>query len=329
MNLPVTPILAADPLGHVIDKPLTIGPLDFGWLISNVTIMLALATVITFLIMRTAVKNIVAERPQTLDDYRARGVLANMIEGICLYLRDNVFRPALGEETDRHAPLLWSLFFFILVCNMLGLVPLLDLTALIGKIVGVEIGYHGHGIGGTATQSIWVTATLALVVFLYWNVCGLVKDARGWFKHLLGGAPPYMAPIMIPVEIIGMIVKPVALAIRLFANMTGGHILLAVTFVLVAMTIEGMGMIGYGVAVLPLLGAVAIYMLEILVGFIQAFVFVFLSTLFLAQMVVHEHEEHEEHEQEHAERALGGEVHGPAAPPHPAAAASQASGGAG
>lgn len=290
----ISPLLAVDPLGHVVDKPLM-----FGWVISNVTVMLFLAAAITFYIMRTAVKGIVSERPQTLDDYRARGVLANMIEAVCFYLRDNVFRPALGDQTDQHAPLLWTLFFFILVCNMLGLVPLKDLTSLIGTILGVNIGYQNMGIGGTATQSVWVTGTLAVFVFIYWNACGLKKDPKGWFKHLLGGAPVYMAPIMVVVEFIGMLVKPVALAIRLFANMTGGHILLAVTFVLVAMAIEGMGMVGYGVAVLPLIGAVAIYLLEILVGFIQAFVFVFLTTLFLAQMIVHEHDDHEASDETH------------------------------
>ncbi len=312
MSLSPIAILAVDPLGHVVDKPLV------GWYISNVTIMLAVAAILTFFIMRSAVKNIVSERPQTLDDYRARGLLANTIEAVCFYLRDNVFRPALGDQTDRHAPLLWTLFFFILVCNMLGLLPLKDLTSLIGTILGVNIGYQNMGIGGTATQSIWVTGTLAVFVFIYWNACGLMRDAKGWFKHLLGGAPVYMAPIMVIVELIGMVVKPVALAIRLFANMTGGHILLAVTFVLFAMTIEGLGTAGYGVAILPLLGAVAIYLLEILVGFIQAFVFVFLTTLFLAQMVVHGHDEHEEHEEDedaHTHRPLGGEHHGPAAPP--------------
>src|SRR5690606_25730296 len=142
-------------------------------------------------------------------------------EAICLYLRNEVFKPVLGEDTDKYTPMLWTLFWFILVCNLVGLIPFLDLTAAFGI-------NHGHGIGGTATQSIWVTAALAAIAFLYWNGTAILKDPKGWALHMTGGAPIYMWWCMIPVEIMGMFVKPVALALRLFANMTGGHIIIAV-----------------------------------------------------------------------------------------------------
>ncbi len=281
-------LAAASPIGHVTDKPL------IGWYVSNYTVMLLVAAVATAVIVIPTAKKIAVPASRTsIDDYRARGLWANMVEAVCLYLRNDVFKPVLEEQTDRYAPMLWTLFWFILVCNLLGLVPLLDLTAIFG------LGTHGHGIGGTATQSIFVTGGLAVVAFLFWNGVAIRKDFKGWLGHMTGGAPWFMWPIMIPVEIIGMIVKPSALAVRLFANMTGGHIILAVLLSFVAGLIGALGTVGFGMALIPLLGAVAINMLEILVAFIQAFIFTFLTCLFLGQLIVHEeHEEHTEHEPE-------------------------------
>lgn len=287
------PILAADdPIAHVVDHEL------FGWVISNFTVMLFLSATITFLLMRYAAKRIVTGQGKTVDDFKAEGIVANLVESICLFLRNDVFKPVLGDQTDKFAPMLWTLFWFILVCNLMGLVPLLDLTALMGL-------NGGHGIGGTATQSIWVTATLAIIAFVFWTTTALLKDWKGYFAHLTGGAPIYMAPIMVPVEIIGMIVKPVSLAIRLFANMTAGHVILAVMLGLVKQTIVALGTVGLGVAIIPLLASTAIYVLEMLVALIQAYIFTFLTCLFLGQLVVHEHDEHEEHEMDRQEEKLG------------------------
>ena len=290
-NLP--PLLAADnPLDHVIDHPLwQVGNL---WIISNATVMLVLAAIITTALVIPAARRITTgSKRESLDDFQAHGLFANLIETICVYLRDQVFRPVLHEQTDRFAPMLWTLFFFILINNMLGLVPLLDITAGIGALIGVPIGYRGHGIGGTATQSIWVTGALAAIAFIYWNAVAMRKDFKGWALHLTAGAPVYMWIIMVPVELLGSFVKPVALAVRLFANMTGGHILLAVVLGFITQIPAGLGTGAVPLSIVPLLGAVAIYLLEILVGFIQAFIFVFLTTIFLGQLVVHEHEDHD------------------------------------
>ncbi len=306
-------LAANDPVLHVIDKPLLTGEL-FGqqvWFVSNVTVMLVLGAIATALLIIPAARRIRTGSARTLEDFRAAGTQANLVEALCLYLRNEVFKPVLGEQTDKFAPMLWTFFFYILVCNLLGLVPLLDVTYAVGKLAGVkEIGGHEwHGIGGTATQSIWVTATLAIIAFLFWNGVAIVKDPIGYLKHLTAGAPWFMWPIMVPVEIIGMVVKPFALTLRLFANMTGGHIIIAVLLSFVPALVNAMGPTGYGLAILPLLGAVAINMLEILVAFIQAYIFTFLTCLFLGQLVVHEHEEHHEeghghdHEHGHAKEA--------------------------
>lgn len=296
MNLWFVPSLASDnPVDHVTDK--VIFGHEGAWYISNVSVMLLLGGIVTAAAVIPASKRIVTRKSAGLEGYRAQGLWANLVESICLYLRDEVFRPVLGGQTDQFTPLLWSLFWFIVVCNLLGLVPILDATAMFGL-------NHGHGIGGTATQSIWVTGALAGVAFLYWNGVALARDPVGWLKHMTGGAPIYMWPIMIPVELMGMFVKPFALALRLFANMTGGHIIIAVLLSFVKSLIQALGGPGFALALLPLLGAVAINLLEIMVAFIQAYIFTFLTCLFLGQLVVHEHDEHEEHHLEHHDQHL-------------------------
>lgn len=287
------PLLAANPVEHVIDKPIFEANwgLGHGWVISNVTIMLVVSAIVTALVLIPAARKIATggrHGDRTLDDYRTQGLWSNLVETICLYLRDQVFRPVLHEQTDRFAPMLWTFFWFILICNIMGLIPFADATAAFGV-------NHGHGIGGTATQSIWVTGGLAVVAFLFYNTVALIKDPIAYFKHLTAGAPIFMWPIMVPVEILGMFVKPFALALRLFANMTGGHIIIAVLLSFVVSLIQALGGVGYGMAVIPLLGSVVINLLEILVAFIQAYIFMFLTCLFLGQLVVHHHEHDEEH----------------------------------
>ncbi|MEM8738619.1 MAG: F0F1 ATP synthase subunit A [Planctomycetota bacterium] len=282
-------LAASNPVDHVIDRPILTSPDGSLWFISNVTVMLTLSAVITALILVPAARRIASGPTRSVDDLRTRGVWANLVEVICLALRDQIFQPLLGKETDKYMPTLWTMFWFILVCNLLGLVPLLDLTAAIGKLMGFS---DFHGIGGTATQSIWVTGALALLAALFWNAQGLVRDFDGYFAHLTGGAPVYMWPIIVPVELMGLVIKPVALALRLFANMTGGHVLLAALFGFVLSLTKAFGVVGLGVGIVPLLGAVAIYLLEVLVAFLQAFIFTFLTGLFLSQLVTHHGDDH-------------------------------------
>jgi len=284
-------LAAANPVSHVVDKPWIEGEL-FGldvWWLSNVTFMLVVGALVTAGIVIPAARRIATGPGRGIEDLRAKGLWSNLVESVCLYMRDDVFRPVLGEQTDRYTPILWTFFWFILVSNLLGLIPLLDITAMFG------LGPHGHGVGGTATQSIWVTGALSVVAFLFYVGTAFIKDPIGFMKHLTAEAPWFMWPIMVPVEIIGLLIKPLALAMRLFANMTGGHLVIAVLLSFIGPLITALGGIGYGVAILPLLGAVAINMLEVLVALIQAYIFTFLTCLFLGQLVVHEHEEHEEH----------------------------------
>lgn len=296
LDLPLTLLAAADAsgapdvLGHVIDDVLVGAPGGVWW-ISQVTLLLVVTGAIMLGVLLYAAGRIRTGTTRTAADFRTQGVVANMIEAVCVYLRNEVFRPSLREYTDRFAPVLWTFFFFILISNLVGLVPLRDLTGLFGV-------NHGHGVGGTATQSIFVTGALALIAFGVINIPPLLKDPVGYVKHLTGGTPFYIWPIMIPVELLGTFVKPFALCMRLFANMTGGHIVVAVMLSFIPMLIGGLGVgVGGALSVLPIAAVIGIYFLEILVAFIQAFVFTFLVALFLGQLMVHDHEhgEHGEH----------------------------------
>lgn len=251
--------------------------LDFT-LVSNLTIMLLVAGVLLVLLF----PRLVRQRQGTDEVGRlvASG-FGNFIETICEYLRDNVARPALGEHTDRFIKFIWSVFFFILTVNLLGLVPLGSVTPLFGLHVG-----------GTATGNIWVTGTMALITLGMIVVNGLRIGGRHYLAHFNPG-PPWLAPLMVPLEIFGLLAKAFALAVRLFANMIAGHILLAVLVSFILMAGSAMGAVGGILVAVPVIaGSIAITMLEIFVAFLQAYIFTFLTALFIGMAVVFHHEEH-------------------------------------
>lgn len=237
------------------------------------------------------------------EKYVTKGRFAQLIEVICVYLREQTVRPLLGARTDRFMPFLWTIFFFILVNNILGLIPLLDLQHVL------PLGLKEQGaayFGGTATQSVFVTATLAIITFLVVNIAGIRQlGVGGYLKHLTGGAPVFVWPIMIPVEILGIFVKPFAMALRLFASMSAGHILMATLFMF-----SGMGaslvasggvnvVLGGGITLIAAIAAVAIYFLELFIAFLQAFVFLFLTAVFISQLSHHDHDHKHEHGHDH------------------------------
>ena len=187
------------------------------------------------------------------------------IEAMVLYLRDEVALRNLGHHGDRFVPFILTLFFFILFANLLGLIPF----------------------GSTATGNISVTATLAIITFLTVEIAGMRAQGPGylntifyWNRDLSWPLRILLFVIMTPVEIIGKLTKPFALAIRLFANMTAGHIVvLALIGLFFAFVAQGGALAAAGVA--PILMAVAIMLLEIFVAFLQAFIFALLSAVFI------------------------------------------------
>ena len=295
-----TGVLAAtDPLGHVLDK--TIIPLG-GTAFTMNTLSLFVAAALFVWTMTVAAKAI-ALGPESdgAERYITKGRFAQIIEVIVVFLRDNIIAPQLGKQTNRFLPFILTLFFFIWYCNLFGLIPLIDIQYLATALI---TGEETKFIGGTPTGRVAVTGALALIAFFVWQISGIIiSGPKAWAMHFTGGAPWFMWPIMVPVEIVGAIVKPSALAIRLFANMTGGHVLLAVVVGFTGSAIAGLGIVGLPVSALAFMGGLAIFFLEMFVATLQAFIFTVLTTIFLAQMVHHHHdEEHtaEAYDREHA-----------------------------
>lgn len=217
-----------------------------------------------------------AGRKYKKNPNKAPSGLQNLIEVMVVFIRDDVIRPNCGSVkiADRLLPYFITLFFFILFLNLFGLVP------------------GGH----TATGALSVTAALAVTAFFVINITAIKETGfLTWLKHLLGGAPVWLAPIMIPIEIISMFTKPFALTIRLFANMTAGHVVLLSLVGLIfyfAKMGMGAGVIG-GVAVVSIAFSVFMYFLELLVAFLQAYIFTILTAVFTGLAVgSHAHDEH-------------------------------------
>jgi F-type H+-transporting ATPase subunit a len=193
-----------------------------------------------------------------------------------------VARPLLEEHTDRFIKFIWTVFFFVLTLNLLGMVP-------IGAITPWAFGVH---IGGTATANIWVAGTLALITLVMVVVNGVRIGRMDYIKHFCPG-PLWMAPLLVPIEIFGLLAKIFALTVRLFANMVAGHLVLAVLLSFILAAGSASAVMGLGVAVPVVLGSVALNMLEIFVAFLQAFIFTFLTVLFIGMSIVFHHEDHE------------------------------------
>ncbi len=277
----------ASPLEHVVQHPIIETPAHLGPLTPNGVItvfsdqigQLALAGVLLIALVPVLIRR--RRGRADVDALVATGP-ANAIEAICQYLRTEVAQPALHQHTDRFIKYIWSVFFFVLTVNVLGLLPIPSVSALVGA----------H-LGGTATGNIWVTATLAMVTMAMMVVNGLRLGGTAYLAHFCPG-PIWMAPLLVPVEIIGLVAKVFALAVRLFANMIAGHILLAVLLSFILAAGANSAAMGLGIAVPVVLGSVAINLLELFVAFLQAFIFTFLTTLFIGMSIVLHHDDHHE-----------------------------------
>lgn len=252
-------------------------PIGFDMSITANVVFLFIAAVIIFLAGRAAAKQ--AKKSMVPSGVR------NLMESLVLFVRDELVYPNVNKRfAESLTPFFVSIFMFILVLNLLGLVPL----------------------GRSATGSISVTAALALFVFFITQYVALkTMGIKNFLKHLTGGIIDMdlaiglkitLIIIMIPIEILGLFTKPFALAIRLFANMTAGHIIIVS---LIGLAIMWKSVIaGFGVSV-PF--ALFIMILELLVAFIQAYVFTMLAALFIGMASEdHSHEEGEHREVAHA-----------------------------
>jgi len=249
-------LAAGDPLSHVLDHNIE-ALARFG--ITKHVLMMLLASALLLILFPAAAKRIASGNP---------GRFGTLFESLLLFVRDEMARPFLGKDTERFLPMLWSFFFFILFCNLIGLVPFM----------------------GTATGNISVTAALALVAFFFYHYQGVKENGLvHYLKANLLVGPPFLWPLMIPLEFLGIFIKPIALTLRLFANMMGGHIMLAVVIGFTGIfTMDNLFM-GGAIAGIAAGGAIFLYFLELLVAFIQAFIFTFLTTVFLSLALHPEH----------------------------------------
>jgi F-type H+-transporting ATPase subunit a len=222
----------------------------------------------------------------------------NALEAVVEFVRDSIVQPNVGRKwVNAWTPLVLTFFIFILCANAMGLIPLFDLLGLVDHYV-LHTGEHSviksivHG-GTTSTANFNVTAALATITFGAIIVAGSM--AHGFVTHWKNLVPHGLAwPIyilLIPIEILGMFVRPFALTMRLAANMTGGHIaiLAILSFVFLFTELFGRAVAGIGVGLLvsvPL--AVAISALEIIVVLVQAYVFTLLTAVFIG-MAIHVH----------------------------------------
>jgi F0F1-type ATP synthase membrane subunit a len=385
MILISTILAVTDPLQHVLphDLHITVGPFH----VTNQMFMAAVAAVLMLVLFP-----VLFRRPEPAAPHGAK----NFFEAILEFLRIEVFRPALKEHTDRFVPFLWTLFIFILFCNLLGQIPFSDIITLV-KAASTSGPIEESHWGGTATGAITTTFALAVCTFVFIHISGIIQVARSLMdgtyghhghheEHSSEGHPPHEAahdlqhmrgeglaadvpgnfkavgnptkhyadaehaqhhhhraddgghhennhvhgsginpvaaalmavplyfwnfaphpfkpgpggnPVMwVPdvfmwaflliLELIGALIKPFALMIRLFANMIAGHIVLAALVVLIPITAGVMAQIGIGVPVTLL--SLLIRALELFVAFLQAYIFTFLATLFIASAVAPEH----------------------------------------
>jgi F0F1-type ATP synthase membrane subunit a len=365
-------LAASNPLEHVLPHELS----RSAPFITNQMVMATIAALLMLLIFPALFRR---------ADPNAPTGAKNFFEAILEFLRVEVFRPALKENTERFLPFLWTLFFFILFCNLLGFLPL-------GEFLGLLSGGRLAHFGGTATGTMSTTVALAVITFFCIHVSGLVQvfrslrngtyghhghheehtsdgthghEAAHDLDHMRGDAlaadvpgdfralgsptghyaddehlkrtthtrhaaadhpnhgasvgkaalltvPLYLwnfAPhpfkpgpndskvmwipdlllfsMLLVLELLGAIIKPFALSIRLFANMIAGHIVLAVLAGLILLVPSFAGQLGVAVPVVIL--SLLVRVLELFVSFLQAYIFVFLATLFLASAVAPEH----------------------------------------
>ena len=245
---------------HISDKPILALP---SVQIGGVTIDLSISAKILMLIISAFLMILMFGFAAASNKKKKHpSGLGNFIEMMLVFVRDDIVIPSMGKDGVKFLPFFLTMFFFILIVNFLGLVP------------GMSTG----------TSSISVTAGLAIITFIMTQAYGIKHNGfLGYFKGLIPpGVPIFVLPVMIIIEFLGLLTKPFALAIRLFANMTAGHI---VIYALIGLIF----MLGYAVIPVSVAFSLFIYVLEILVAVLQAYIFTMLSALFIGMAIHQDH----------------------------------------
>ncbi len=206
------------------------------------------------------------------NNHRAPKGFHNLIETLIIFIRDEVAKPSIGAKYEKFMPFLLTIFFFIFINNLFGLIPF----------------FPG---GANVTGNIAVTLVLATFTFIITSING----NKSYWGHIFAppGVPKALWILLVPIEIIGMLNKPIVLMIRLFANITAGHIIILGFFSLIFIFGAVNQSLGLGVSVLSVAFTTFMSFLELLVAFLQAYVFTLLSSLYFGSAVEeHNHNDH-------------------------------------
>lgn len=254
-------------IGHVHlphFEPITVGGLTLDISITKHVVFLWIAAALLIVLMMMAAR-------QNQRNRVPKG-WGNLVEVFITFIRDEIVLPNMGPAGLRYMPYVLTTFFFILIMNLLGLVPY----------------------GSSATGNISVTAGLAAIAFIMIQLAAIRAQGLGhYLAHLTGGVPVFLWPIMIPIEILGLFTKPFALCVRLFANMTGGHLVIISLFGLIFLFKS------WPIGITTAAFVVAINFLELFVAFLQAYVFTMLTSIFMGFGIQAGHAAHEQHRAEH------------------------------
>ena len=256
-------LASMNPLDHIASKVLyRSGTFVF----TNHMFMISLATVLMLVLIPLGVGRRALIR---------RG-FGNAIEAVCVYLREEVARPFLRDKTDKYVGLIWTMFFFILTLNLLGMIPL-------DKIIYLFTSRENH-ICGTATANLWVTGSLAVIAFFMFHFAGIRENGFViYFKNFAPKVPIFIMPFIYLMETISSFVRMFSLAIRLFANMLAGHVLLGTLMMLIVIFHTAF------VSTASTVFIVMMSLMELFVAFLQAYIFTFLTTIFIGLAVHQDH----------------------------------------
>ena len=241
--------MATDPIHQFqIQKliPIEVGGVDFSFTNSSLFMVLTVVAASGFLILSTRGRGLVPGRWQSAAEMTYEFVAQTL-------------REAAGSDGMRFFPFVFSLFIFVLVANLWGMFPYFF----------------------TVTAHIIITATMALMVILLVIFYGLRKHGLGFFKLFVpSGVPGWLLPLVVAIEVISFLTRPISHSVRLFANMLAGHITLKV-FAGFVVSLSALGVVGVAGSVLPLVMTIALTALEFLVAFLQAYVFAMLTCMYI------------------------------------------------
>jgi F-type H+-transporting ATPase subunit a len=274
--------MAADPFDHVMDSrhfelfeslgwEFTLPKIPLPWggelQITKFMVLEVVAAVLILLIYVPLARRARSGEPP-------RGFFWNTFESILTFLREQVAKPNIGaHDADRFVPFIWTVFLFVLFCNLLGMFPYL----------------------GSPTASLSTTAALALLAFLAIHLGAVAKlGVKGYLKSYVPhveapfGLGYVIVPMIVVIEVLGNFIKAGVLAVRLFANMFAGHTVLAVILLFIVM-VKDYHVLFVPVTLGSVLGVTALSLLELFVAFLQAYIFAFLTAMFIGSALHPQH----------------------------------------